>query len=117
MADLKELIPAQMSPPLNRLLVKDQEGLDKVSVFLSRVDTFGFDTETNIVPAFTERKLRTIQVGNRDEQYVIDLLAFAGSTERLMEQGSRTAPAWSQLIVDAIKPGLEDGSKLKRSEE
>ena len=33
---------------------------------------------------FWFRRVRTIQLGDRDEQYVIDLLAFAGSKEKLI---------------------------------
>lgn len=36
----------------------------------------GWDIETNVVATFWNRRVRTIQFGNSEEQYVIDLLAF-----------------------------------------
>jgi len=44
----------------------------------------GVDTETNCVSDWWFRRIRTIQVGNRAEQYVIDILAFAKSEENLV---------------------------------
>jgi DNA polymerase-1 len=111
--DLKELVPSEMNPPLNVTLVTDSSGLQLVADFFKRVDTFGFDVETNVAPVFHQRKLRTIQIGNRDEQYVIDLLAFAGSPERLLGQGGRAAPDWAEEIVKTLRPALDSNKHLK----
>lgn len=113
MSELKILVPSEMSPPLNRTLVNDERTLASVESFLGRTVEFGYDLETNIVPTFVQRKIRTMQFGNRDEQYVIDLLAFAGSTEKLLQQGQRKSPDWAKSIVDVVAPALESNKALK----
>ena len=113
-SDIKNLDVAELKPALNTTLVTNQAGLEKVAQFFERVKTFGFDTETNIVPRFTTRKLRTIQVGNRDEQYVIDLLAFAGSPEDLASgQGKKQTSSWAKPVVDALRAGLDSKAHVK----
>jgi ribonuclease D len=114
-----------MNPPLNVTLVVDQTGLDKVADFLSRVDTFALDTETNVVNRFFNRRIRTIQIGDRNEQYVIDLLPFAGSTENLiLSQGNYYGkgrlskpqsfqPTCFDPIIKVLKPALESDHWLK----
>lgn len=111
--ELKELVPSEMNPPLNRTLVKDERGLSLVESFLGRTVELGYDLETNIVPNFVHRKIRTMQLGNRDEQYVIDLLAFAGTTEKLQEQGWRKTPDWASPIVSVVRPALESSTHEK----
>jgi DNA polymerase-1 len=110
---IRELSVAELNPPLNVTLVKDSAGLLLVQDFFKRVTLFGFDVETNVTEDFTQRKVRTIQVGNRDEQYVIDLLHFAGSTEALMLQGNYNAPEWSWEVVKILREGLESGKHTK----
>jgi DNA polymerase I-like protein with 3'-5' exonuclease and polymerase domains len=103
-----------MNPPLNVTHVVDGEGLAKVADFLRRVSVFGLDTETNVVNSFHERKLRTIQVGDKNEQYVIDLLAFAGSSEILIKgQGGQTPHPCFLPIVDVLRSALESKDWLK----
>ncbi len=111
--DSKPLVIADLNPPLNITLVTDNAGLEKVADFFTRCDLFGFDTETNVVETLSERKLRTIQVGNRQEQYVIDLLAFAGSKEAMMQQGDKTCPEWARTLSDVLAKGLESKAHLK----
>jgi DNA polymerase I-like protein with 3'-5' exonuclease and polymerase domains len=111
--ELSDLQLSALNPPMNITHVVDEAGLAKVADFLSRVDEIGFDLETNIEPTVFERKVRTIQVGNRAEQYVIDLLPFAGSPERLREQGGYKTPEWAQPVVDTVRPALENNRHLK----
>ena len=112
--ELKECVPYEMNPPANCKLIVDKEGLHTVQEFLSRVTTFGFDTETNFVPTFYNRRIRTIQVGDRNEQYIIDLLAFAGDSTSLTEgQGGYTPSDWATPIIDVLRPALESNSHLK----
>lgn len=113
MLDVKPLVVSDLNPPLKPTLVRNTEGLQLVKGFLAREKEFGFDVETNVAETFSKRKLRTIQIGNRLEQYVIDLLAFAGSTEGLMMQGNWTAPEWATEIIETIKPALESFDWLK----
>jgi len=105
-----------MNPPLNPMLVVDVPGLEKVADFFSRVTEFVVDSETNITESFFDRRIRTIQVGNRQEQYVIDLLAFAGSREALIAcQGNNGAGAELLLgpVIRVLKPVLDSNKWLK----
>jgi DNA polymerase-1 len=111
--DLKELVPSELNPPLNASLVTNSSGLDNLSHFLKHTNVFGYDLETPPESVFHKRKIRTIQFGDKDAQFVIDLLAFAGSPERLSEQGGRTAPEWAEDIVKTIRPALDSNAFLK----
>lgn len=78
-----------LQPHLKPTLVVDVAGLLELKLYIARKRAMqdfavGLDTETNICDDFWFRRVRTIQIGDRDEQYVIDLLAFAGSKERLI---------------------------------
>lgn len=90
------------------LLVTDLEGLVLCASFLERTAVFGYDIETNVTNNFTERRIRTIQVGDRNEQYVIDLLAFTGSKEALIAaQGPNPAANDNfKLVVNTLAPYL-----------
>jgi DNA polymerase I-like protein with 3'-5' exonuclease and polymerase domains len=83
---LKPLVLSELNPPLNVTLVQDTIGLSKLREFLAAQEdkVIGVDTETNCVSDWWFRRIRTIQVGNRAEQYVIDILAFAKSEENLV---------------------------------
>src|SRR4051794_21246016 len=81
---LKDIIPSEMVPPLKPFLVTDLEGLSVVVDYLKLTPVFGFDIETNVVDNFVNRRIRTIQIGDRDQQFIIDLLAFAGTKEALI---------------------------------
>ena len=103
----------KLSPPLNRVLITDESQFILIEDFLSRVTEFGWDLEWNVCESFTERKIRTIQIGNRDEQYVIDMLALAGSSEALKQQGNRTCPEWAKRLVALLEPALCSDKYLK----
>jgi DNA polymerase I-like protein with 3'-5' exonuclease and polymerase domains len=73
-----------LTPPLNPVLIVDGAGLEKVKAFLAEPRPFVLDYETNVVDTYYQRRARTIQIGNYDIQFVIDLLAFAdGDEEKL----------------------------------
>ena len=74
-------------------IVTDGAGLDRVTKFIERVRTaplapwdktpvVGLDTETNITVDYFYRRLRTIQIGDANEQFCIDLLSFADGDEQ-----------------------------------
>jgi DNA polymerase I-like protein with 3'-5' exonuclease and polymerase domains len=71
--EFKQLI---LNPPNNVTLVVDGKSLGQMASFLDRVTDVGFDIETNVTNDFYWRGVRTLQFGNKDEQYVVDLLAF-----------------------------------------
>lgn len=112
--EIVDLVLEQLKPPLNVKLVVDTAGLVAIADFFSRVTEFGFDTETNITETFVDKRIRTINIGNRDEQYIIDLLAFAGSQDALIAgQGSYRPSEWAQPVVGHLKPFLDSGDYLK----
>lgn len=112
--EIKPLVVSELNPLLNSHLVVDECSLSAVTNFLSSVSEFGFDLETNVTKTHTDRKIRTIQIGNRDEQYIIDLLAFAGSPANLQEgQGSYSPSAWARPVAEALRPFLESDEVLK----
>lgn len=120
--EIPKLNPATLVPSLNPTLVVDGAGLDKLAAYISRVNTYAFDYETNCVDRFYHRRARTLQIGDRNEQYIIDLLAFAGSTERLIAgQGlyrrindvSEDNRRILEPVVNVIRPSLESNSHLK----
>jgi DNA polymerase-1 len=113
------LRPEDLTPPLNVTLVKDMEGIELLRVFLSTADVFGLDTETNIEAFFMQRRIRTIQIGNREAQYVIDLLELVGNDFNLLGkiQGDYGAllcagsPLW--VLQKVLRDGLETNRNLK----
>src|ERR1039458_7469782 len=85
-----------LQPHLKPTLVVDAAGLLLLKDYIARKRlsgdfAVGLDTETDICNDFWFRRVRTIQIGDRDEQYVIDLLAFAGSQDRLVRSEEHTS--------------------------
>jgi DNA polymerase-1 len=111
--ELPLLDPTKLNPPMDTRLVTDDDGLDEMVAYLRPLDVIGYDIETNVTEVFTERKVRTIQLGDRHRQYVIDLLAFAGTQERMEEQGGCVAPSWARNIVLHLSLFLETRRYLK----
>jgi DNA polymerase I-like protein with 3'-5' exonuclease and polymerase domains len=102
--------------PMNVVLVQDAEGLTKVQAFLesTKGGVIGIDTETNLSKDFYFRKVRTIQVGNKEQQFVIDLLAFSGTEENLCEtQGYFKCHEVYKPIFDVLTPALCSKNWLK----
>lgn len=117
MEEIKSCVPAEMNPPLKPMLITNSEGLFYLRDFFNRVHEMGMDTETNITATFYDRRCRTIQVGNKDEQYVIDLLAFAGSKEQLVflqgDYGVRIPGSPLEEVVDTIREAFQSPSWTK----
>lgn len=110
----KPCIPSEMNPPLAAVLVTDASGMANVAGFLCTVKEFGLDIETNVVKHFFERRIRTIQIGNRYNQYVIDMLAFAGSTEVLLNgMGHYRHDPCFKPVVETLRPFLESSTHTK----
>ncbi len=113
------VIPGELNPPLNPHLVVDAEGLQMVTAFFQRATEFGFDVETNVVDFFLDRRARTIQVGNREEQYVIDLLALCGWDKEALhtvqgEFGTKLPQSGlMRQLIDTLRPALESNTWLK----
>lgn len=116
---LKPCIPSELNPPLNISYISDVAGLEKVAEFFKRKSVFVLDTETNLVESFFFRRIRTIQVGDREEQYVVDLLKFVEpytATEGVTLEsgfGGYTYHPCFDPIIRVFKPVLESKNWLK----
>jgi DNA polymerase I-like protein with 3'-5' exonuclease and polymerase domains len=113
---LKPVVLAELNPPLNITVVKDAAGLEELKIFLETEHIIGLDTETTVTEDFWFRRCRTIQIGNREKQFVIDLLSFAGSEEVLSSsQGNYGANAEGvyDTILAVLGPVLDSKEWLK----
>lgn len=134
--ELPMLDPSTLTPSLNPILVVDGAGLDRVKKFLAEPREYVHDYETQMTKSFYRRRARTLQLGNKDEQYVIDLLALAdGDTKKLIHgQGGVRIPGkiirmytedetsfeeaevnlkTFKPLVDVIQPSMESDAWLK----
>jgi len=73
---LRTIVPSQLTPPLAITYITSDDQLGQLDEFLSSITEVGLDVETNMVEDFYYRRIRTIQLGNKDRQYVIDTLPF-----------------------------------------
>lgn len=115
---LQPLDPKTLKVPLNIKVVSNHDGLVALADFIARTPVFGLDCETNIVPWFYPRKIRTIQIGNKEEQFVVDLLALAGNVVDLCHaQGDYGARLNKLNLLYELKlilqKGLESNKHLK----
>ncbi len=120
--NLKPLIPSELVPALNPIVVVDGSGLEKLRHYLYNrgISVFAKDYETNIVDNFFHRRARVLQIGDRDEQYIIDLMAFAETRDRLIAaQGNfwhRLDESFKKIlrpVIDVVRPAFESNSHLK----
>ena len=118
---LRPLDLGTLQPHLKPTLVTGEDGLLLLKDYIARKRfsgdfTVGLDTETNMCDDFWFRRCRTIQIGDRDEQYVIDLLSFAGSKDRLIatqgEYGANAEGVYDS-IFEVLKPVLCSREFLK----
>ena len=112
---------ATLNPPMNITLVTPTEGLDKLKAWADAllaqpVPICGHDTETNVTADFWFRRVRSIQIGDKENQFVIDLLTFAGSEEALIaSQGNygKNNNGIYDAIFAILDPILCTGKVLK----
>jgi DNA polymerase I-like protein with 3'-5' exonuclease and polymerase domains len=118
---LRPLDLSSLQPHLNITLIQDAAGLLLLKDYISRKRTnkdfsVGLDTETNMCDNYWFRRVRTIQLGDRDEQFVIDLLGFAESKDRLIatqgEYGINCDGVYDS-IFEILKPVLCSREFLK----
>src|SRR5580658_3092563 len=117
-SNLRPLILSDLKPPMNITLVTPDSGLPELSSFITKkLETkglIGLDTETNICNDFFTRKVRTIQVGDKEQQFVIDLLTFAGSGEALStSQGYYKLHPCFKPVFDILTPAICNNIVLK----
>src|ERR1035437_1398207 len=110
---LKPLVFSELHPPLNPVLVQDAEILLRLQDFLKHTEgtAIGLDVETQVTVDFYDRRIRTIQVGNRDSQFVIDLLSF--TNDLVNTQGNYTTNPCYKPIFDVLGPTLESKNHIK----
>jgi DNA polymerase I-like protein with 3'-5' exonuclease and polymerase domains len=101
----RELKPLVLNPPPNIVKVLDADGVEKLLNFLEKTPDFGYDVETTVTNDFYWRRMRTMQFGTAQEQYVIDLRAFCDNSADLLydcqgEYGKNLhkAPKLQQLL-------------------
>ena len=116
--NLKPLDLSKLSPPMNITLVTPDSGLPELSSFIAKkLNTrglVGLDTETNWCNEFSTRKIRTIQIGDKEKQFVIDLLPFAGSSEALSNnQGQYKLHECFKPVLDILTPVICNNVVLK----
>ena len=108
---LKPLVLSELNPPLRTTLIEDAAGLASLRNFLTAQEdkVIGLDVETQVTQDFWYRRIRTLQLGNREQQFVIDLLAFAGSEEALISSqgnyGATNGDAYKEL-KEILEPVL-----------
>ena len=118
---LRPLVLSELQPRLNITLVNDAVGLAELKEYIAQKRVkqdfaVGLDTETNVVDDFYYRRVRTIQIGDRDKQFVIDLLAFAGSKDVLIatqgNYGANCGTAYDS-IFEVLEPVICTDQFLK----
>lgn len=118
---LRPLVLTELKPPMNITVVTDGVGCEKMKSYFDKVlvsgdNSIGLDTETNVTVDFWNRRIRTIQIGDKNEQFVVDLLAFAGNSDKLFEsQGhyGKNNGALFTPITSALAPVLCSNAYLK----
>lgn len=81
---LRPLVLSELKPPMDISFITDEAGLDELAQWILKKTAteiepmVGLDTETNFVHDFYYRFVRTIQIGDKDKQFVIDLLGLTG---------------------------------------
>ena len=92
-----------LKPPMNITHVTSLAGMDEVVDWLLGHPEFGLDVETPPLKTFFVRRCRTIQVGDKERQFVIDLLAIAESRDALLDcQGQYGANLSKSPAVGAV---------------
>jgi DNA polymerase I-like protein with 3'-5' exonuclease and polymerase domains len=106
---------------MNVIKVTNKSGLELLKTWLrekwAKSLPVGFDIETNVVSTFIQRKIRTMQFGDRDTQFVVDLLAFSDYKSEILSgyqgnYGRNLYEGWSELL-SVVKNVLETNRMLK----
>lgn len=117
-SNYKPLVISELIPSMHISLVNDSEGLREMREWLGAQTEkiIGIDTETNVVVDFYFRRIRTIQLGNKNRQFVIDLLSFSGSEENLINSqgfyGKNNGNLYTEL-KEVLDPVLCSNEWLK----
>jgi DNA polymerase I-like protein with 3'-5' exonuclease and polymerase domains len=121
--DFPTLDPTKLDPPLKITVIRSVNELQFLRNYFAHVADFGFDVETNVTDDINDRYIRTIQVGDRDEQYLIDMVAFAqcaainsgtpGSWAKKAQRNPELREAVYGPLINVFKPVMESNKWLK----
>lgn len=121
-APLKPLVLSEMTPALNITKISNLQELDQLDDFFAELAakndfTIGKDIETTPLKDFFFRRARTLQFGNVQRQFVIDLLGFCNNDpEELFNvqgyYGTRLNDNMIELL-DRLAPVTETNKWLK----
>lgn len=109
--------PLQLNPPLKVTLIRDVPGLAQIGDFVNRTGTvFGWDVETDPKKDYFFRRCRTVQIGNVEEQLVVDLLGLCGDDpDKLFAEQGGYGQHISCLkpLLKALEPSLTNREYTK----
>ena len=111
-----KLAPLVLNPPPNITKVTTVVVVEELVEWLNNHKEFGFDLETTPLRDFYWRRCRTLQFGNADKQFVVDLLAFCDTPDELYNaQGDygKNLTARLRIVLDMLRPFLESPDWLK----
>lgn len=110
------LPPLVLNPPPNVTFIRDVYGLSQVQDFMEHHDLFGDDVETDPKKDYYWRRCRTWQVGNQEQQFVVDLLGLCDDDpEQLFKEQGDYGKHLDKLVplVDTFGPYLSNPKKIK----
>lgn len=96
---------------LNTRVIRRPDELGELKLFLDTTPIFGLDIETTVVDKVFDRHIRTIQIGNREIQFVIDLKHFSNGD--ILNQGFCKTPDWALPLKELFDPYFLSNKSLK----
>ncbi|PWT75565.1 MAG: hypothetical protein C5B59_08785 [Bacteroidetes bacterium] len=116
---MSKLDTKTLNPPLSVTVVRDQAGVDELVNWLLAHPEVGLDCETTPVKFFQPRKMRLLQFGDRDRQFVVDLLDFVDRDPDALRDAQGffgiNLHKYPKLeaFLKSVRPFLESGLWLK----
>jgi DNA polymerase I-like protein with 3'-5' exonuclease and polymerase domains len=112
-----EYPPLVLKTPANIAVITDLNQLPELTAWLDEHPEFGWDIETTPLRDFYWRRARTMQFGNLEQQFIIDLLGIVGGdTDALRDSqgsyGKHLDPRLRKLI-ETLRPYLCERKFLK----
>lgn len=113
-----ELQPLTLKRLLNIKRVRyNPHDLEELRYWLESTREFSLDTETTVTSEYFTRRVRVIQLGNNDVQWIIDLLEFEQYSSLALCQGDYgkylEAEPNIQGLINLLKPFLENQQWIK----
>lgn len=109
--------PLVLKTPMDVSLIENLDQLPELITWLDAHPEFGWDVETTPLKDFYHRRCRTMQFGNLDKQFMIDLLAIVGGNSAILRDcqghyGKHLDPRLKKLI-DTLAPYLTQRNFIK----